>query len=92
MKVALLAMLLNEGRTLAEWIGFHAEVGFDSIIVYDNGSTDDILEIISQASKYIDIRLVRWGNGGSQYQTDAYKDAISRFGSEFDWIAILDGD
>jgi len=48
---ALIAIAKNEQRSIAEWIAYHRSIGFDQIIVYDNGSTDGTASIISHISR-----------------------------------------
>ena len=37
----------NEERALAEWLAYQCVIGFDRIVVYDNGSTDATASIVA---------------------------------------------
>lgn len=37
MKVNLVAVAKNESRYIQEWLDYHQKLGFNEIIVYDNG-------------------------------------------------------
>lgn len=45
----------NEARYIPEWIEFHLLQGYDHFILYDNKSTDDLLETVKP---YIDVGLL----------------------------------
>ncbi len=56
-KIAVTAVIRNEAPNIAEWIAYHAACGFDAIILFNNGSTDDSAARALALRDKIDIRL-----------------------------------
>ena len=46
-KLSVVAIMKNEGPYLREWIEYHKLVGVEKFYLYNNGSTDDTVEILS---------------------------------------------
>jgi hypothetical protein len=92
MKLAVCCIVKDERRDFAEWIAFHQVIGFDTVIVYDNGSTDGTTELVRMAARSSDVRLVDWPVRAPSAQGQAYTHCLKRFGREFDWIAFIDSD
>ena len=90
MKIALCAIVKNEERDILEWLLYHSAIGFDAIVLYDNGSEDQTYRIASAAQGHFDLRLFLWPEKFSQRAV--YEDCYKRFGGEFDWICYLDCD
>jgi hypothetical protein len=82
----------NEGVGVAEWIAYHLAVGFSSVVIYDNDSTDETREVIAKMSQVGDVRCVDWPRADPGFQVGSYADALERFGAEFEWMLFLDGD
>jgi hypothetical protein len=53
-------MTRNEERDIVEWALFHAWTGFDSIIIFENRSTDRTRERLDALKNIIDIRIFDW--------------------------------
>ena len=88
--LAIVAIAKNEGRYIAEWCAWHQLIGVDCIIVYDNDSTDDTLQVLQP---FIDIGFVIYNTiNGRARQMDAYNDAIKRYGQLCRYMAIIDCD
>ena len=92
MKLAACVIVRNEERAIAEWIAFHIAVGFDTLIVFDNLSTDRTAQATVALGRMHDVRLIPWPETGPTWQTSAYDHALNTFGAEFDWIAFIDSD
>lgn len=92
MRYAVCLYVRNEERDIAEWLAYQHVIGFDTCIVYDNGSDDRTAEIVHQASLTQDIRLVEWSSTDKYSHIQSYMDCIARFGSTFEWIAFFDAD
>ena len=92
MKTAICMIVRNEARDIAEWIAFHALVGFDTQIIFDNRSDDATPAIIQAAGRLHDIRFHSWPNSTPQSQVSAYDAACEAYRLEFDWIAFVDSD
>ncbi len=93
MKVAIVLVVKNERHDLAEWIAYHFQIGFDTLIVFDDSSTDDTSAVITAARKFYDIRLYQ-GTIGPPHksQVNSYKWASQRYDKEFDWLFFIDSD
>jgi glycosyltransferase involved in cell wall biosynthesis len=92
MKTAICLIVRNEARDIAEWIAFHALVGFDTQIIFDNRSDDATPAIIQAAARQYDIRFHDWPNSSPRSQVLAYEAACEAYRAEFDWIAFVDSD
>jgi glycosyltransferase involved in cell wall biosynthesis len=92
MKSAICLIVRDEVRDIAEWIAFHAVLGFDTQIIFDNASTDGTDRIIKAAARLFDVRYHDWPNAQPRSQCLAYEAACSAYKLEFDWIAFLDSD
>jgi len=82
----------NEERAIAEWLAYQCIVGFDKVVVYDNGSTDRTASLIARAAESDKrISCIPWPDQpGRRPQISAYADAIERCNT--DWIAFFDTD
>lgn len=93
MKSAVCVIVKDELQYLLEWIAYQYLVGFDRVIVYNNNSTDgsaELLKKLSDAGK-IDCHFWETPSFGSP-QLTAYKDCLSRYKDEHEYIAFFDAD
>jgi hypothetical protein len=89
--VALCGMLRNERPYLLEWLAYHKLVGFEEIVLYDNGSRDGGGQVLAALAARGELTHVDWPDRpGMTPQITAYLDASRRIGSE--WLAYLDLD
>jgi hypothetical protein len=72
-RAALVGIAKDEGRDMFEWAVFHGYLGFDRIIVYDNGSRDDTSRQLARAARHTKIEVVDWPRWPGQ--NEAYNDA-----------------
>jgi glycosyltransferase involved in cell wall biosynthesis len=83
----------DEERDIGEWIAFNLAVGFDAVVLYDNGSVDSTPDIVRRFSQKFDVRLKDWPTTEATAQPKAYENCLgSQFGSEHQWVAFLDAD
>lgn len=85
------AIYLNEGPHFREWIEFHRLVGVERFYMYDNGSTDEHLEILAP---YIDEGVVvphQWPIE-PDCQAAAYSHCIETHRDDARWMAFIDLD
>ncbi len=92
LKSAVCLIVRNEARDIEEWIAFHALAGFDTQIIFDNGSVDGTAALIKAAAHTYDIRFHDWTNRSARSQVLAYEAACEAYKLEFDWIAFIDSD
>ena len=98
--LALVLIVRNEERHIAEWARFHHRAGVAHVIVYDNGCSDgtigalegvlppDALTVLPWDQKLRDARSGREIHN----QVLAYAHAIRNFGPRFRWMACIDAD
>ena len=92
MKTAACVTVKNEAGSILEWISFHAVMGFDTLLIIDDNSTDQTPEIARQASRHYDVRVSQIVEAGLERQRNTYGRVCRDYAHEFDWIAFLDAD
>ena len=92
--IAIAAIVKNEAHNLPEWIEFHLMVGVSHIILYDNGSTDNTVEVLAPYLRDQLVTIVPWANFSANLnpQSVAYNHALANFGPDFAWMAFIDLD
>jgi len=91
-KSACAIVVKNAGYKFAEWIAYQFVLGFDAVLVLDNGSTDNTREIARQFSPRFDVRVSDWNRTDPAYQRAGYDHIIRSSQNEFDWVACIDSD
>lgn len=88
--LGIVAIAKNEEDYIKEWVAFHKVVGFDKIILYDNDSTDSMVEEIKP---FIEDGYVIYNEiHGAIQQLNAYNDALKKYGKQFKYLAFIDCD
>ena len=87
---SVVVVIKDEARNMREFILFYKLTGADRIYIYDNGSTDNLLEVIEPFLKNGFVVYKRWP--GKVAQAPAYRDAVRRTKKRTKWLAILDAD
>jgi len=98
--IAIVTMLKDEEAYVDEWLTFHRAVGVRHFIIYDNGTTDQTLNIVKARLSPDELTLMPWAgrmidmSEGSELnnQVVASAHAILNFGSAFRWMAFIDVD
>lgn len=94
--LALVLIVRNEARHIAEWARFHLLAGVRQFIVYDNGCTDGTiaaLDFLGERRVVVPWNQKFRGNGLEIHnQVLAYAHATRNFGSGFRWMTYLDAD
>ena len=88
--LAACVMVKNEAHLIREWMAFHRAVGFDHLIIVDDGSTDGTCDIVQAFGDADCVTLERWIGTGNQM--DAFNNVASRLRNRFHWCAFLDAD
>ncbi|MCF3948239.1 glycosyltransferase family 2 protein [Acidiphilium iwatense] len=91
-RIASVAVVKDEERHIAEWIAYQFAVGFDTVVLFDNGSTDQTVTRARALAAHRDVRVIDWPVFAPDYQVRAYEDAARRFTGEFDWLGFFDTD
>jgi hypothetical protein len=91
MKIYGLAMVRNEADIIRVNVLYHLSLGFDSILIVDNGSTDGTDRILSQLSKD---KRVSWTRDDSGYRQAEITTELAQeaFRSGAEWVAPIDAD
>lgn len=80
----------NESRYIKEWLEYHILVGISHFYIYDNGSTDDMKDILAP---YIDSGYVTYHYfPGELQQMRAYEDALMRYRFDTKYMSFTDAD
>jgi len=77
----LCTVLKNEARFVKEWIEFHHLAGFDKVVLYDDGSTDNLLDVLNNIpSDYYVYNKVDWKYNQHRFhvQTELQQQVISK--------------
>jgi glycosyltransferase involved in cell wall biosynthesis len=82
----------NEAARIAAWIAYHRAIGFDTLVVYDNLSTDETRAVVERMSTVVDVRYVEWRRRDDAFHSAAYTDALECFGGAYDWMFFMDSD
>lgn len=97
--VALVAIFQDESRFLKEWIEFHKLVGVQHFYLYNNNSTDNYQEVLSEYVKSGLVDLIEWPSENNSWknfcykiQPGAYWDAVQRALGVARWLVIIDTD
>lgn len=81
----------NEAPYLLEWVAYHRLLGFDTIVIYDNLSTDGSTELLAGLHQAGVIEHRMWTLGKDESpQVTAYQHALRRV--QTDWLYIIDAD
>lgn len=86
MKVAVIAVAKNEELYIKEWLDYHLNLGFDTIIVADN---DDELILSGYSSENV---VIEDYTGVNKVQSKAYTELFIKYRKDYDWIAFFDID
>lgn len=100
MKIALVGIIKNEAHDILYWLAWHAMLGVDSFILFDDDSQDGTRDLIKAASLHWDIRLFHISEhsldlteqGHINRQKQVYLDALTAMGRHYDWVGFLDTD
>lgn len=95
LKTAAVLFVHNEVDNIGWWISHHRAIGFSTLIICDDHSTDGTWTVLSSAASFHDIRLHRSNTefpNRLARQTAFQEEVFSKGKSEFDWMMILAAD
>ena len=90
--IACVVIVKNAEAVIAEWLSYHLALGFETILLFDNDSTDSTLHVVKKFQRKHDIRVIPWPIKTKIYQTEAYEYGLFKFLREFTWLAFIDSD
>ena len=89
-KLAVVAIMKNEGAYLCEWIEFHKQIGIEKFYLYDNESDDNTKQILQP---YIEAGVVDYVfYPGQKMQMSAYNDCVNKCKNDVKWLIVIDLD
>jgi hypothetical protein len=90
LQLGVVVIIRDEAPYLTEWLAYHHALGVQHFFIYDNGSTDELHEVIEPWVNHGLVTLVHWPLPGGQI--DAYAHALRFYGPSLDWLAYFDVD
>ncbi|MFZ9199252.1 MAG: glycosyltransferase family 92 protein [Paracoccaceae bacterium] len=98
--IAIVLIVKNEARHIAEWARFHHGAGVSRFFVYDNASKDGTIEVLRAALPETALTVIPWAQPRFRTITGreihnqvlAYAHALMNFGPHFRWMAFIDVD
>lgn len=88
--LSVVCIVKDVGRDIKEWLDFYKMMGVDRIYLYDNGSEDNLMEVIKP---YIESGYVVYTYyPGRKVQIEVYDLTIRRLRNKTKWLAIIDSD
>ena len=88
--VSVMAILKDEAPNMEEWLCHHMAIGVDHFFLYDNGSTDELHEVLKPYADHGVVTTVYFPMRG--LQRDANNHVVRFFGDTTEWIAYVDID
>jgi len=88
--VSVMAILKNEAPNMEEWLCHHMAIGVDHFFLYDNGSTDELHEVLKPYADHGVVTTIYFPMRG--LQRDANNHVVRFFGHTTEWIAYVDID
>jgi glycosyltransferase involved in cell wall biosynthesis len=88
--LSVVAIVKDEAPYMAEWLEYHLLVGVEKFYIYDNGSTDNLLEILQPYIKEGIVEYISFP--GKLMHLPAYNQALRRLQDTSFWIAFIDLD
>ncbi len=91
-KIGCVAIVKNEERHIAEWLAWQFFLGFDTVFLLDNGSTDATAAVARSFKTQYDVRLLDYPNEAPDYQLRGYEMLAREVAPDFEWLAFFDAD
>ena len=88
--LTIVCIIKNEARYIKEWIVYYKLMNVDHIYLFNNGSTDNIQEVLEEeiASGYVTLIDYK----GANAQLPAYRLAAKCLKNQCRWLAYIDAD
>ena len=75
-----------------EWGLYHHLIGFDSLIIFDDASTDHMLSEIDKLAQHCHVVAAPFEKDLGNDQTQTYRRVCQTYQNDYDWIAFIDAD
>ena len=88
--LSICAVFKNESPYLKEWIDYHLEIGVEHFYLYDNESSDDFVDVLTEYYRQglITLKKIK----GESCKKDAYENFLTNHEYETFWCAFIDLD
>ena len=92
--LACVTIIKDETLYLPEWIEFHLMQGFNHFYIYDNGSTDNLYDVMEKYCKQGLVTITPWRNFSASLhpQKSANAHALANYCHNYRWTAFFDVD
>lgn len=90
--LTIVTVVKNEGRYIREWLAYHYLLGIRNFLIYDNESTDNTQDEITEAMNKLNINVTYVYWPGKSQQKEVYRDAIVRLRDSSVWALVIDAD
>ncbi len=88
--LGLCCIVKDETPFLEEWIVFHALMGVEAFILYDNDSAVPVRDTLAHLASEYKVTVIEAPGRGKQIP--CYDHCLSTFGKQFAWLGFLDMD
>lgn len=88
--LSIVVTIKNEAMYIKEWLDYHIIIGVDHFYIYDNGSMDNLLEVLEPYIHKGIVTYIEWK--GVNQQLAIYEHALNNCQKSTTWMAILDAD
>lgn len=87
-------LIKDENKYLKEWIDCYNHLGFDHVFIYDNGTKEDVNDIIQLFDDDVinKITMIPWKDKYNNIQQDAYNHFLKNDGKQCRWCLFADSD
>ncbi|XP_077221288.1 glycosyltransferase family protein (DUF23) [Tasmannia lanceolata] len=84
-------MVYNVGKFLKEWVIYHSRIGVERFVLYDNGSDDDVAEVVKKLLEDgFDLTRVLWP--WPKTQEAGFSHSATYFKESCTWMMYIDID
>lgn len=88
--LSVVCIIKNEARYISEWIAYYKMMGVDHIYLFNNGSTDNIEEVLKKYVQSGYVTLLKFN--GANAQLPLYRLTLRALRKTSRWIAYIDAD
>ena len=88
--LAVCAIARNEGRYIYEWLSFNHFVGVERFVIFNNNSTDNMVEEIRRWPRADCVTVIDWSPVPGQLA--AYSHMLGKYRDLAEWCAFIDCD